>query len=51
MKKISALHKEWMKDTSYRKECDALGEEFALDSARIAASTNADLKQEHLAKK
>ena len=51
MKKISALHKEWIKDTSYRKEYDALVPKLTLDSAKISARTNADLKQELLAKK
>jgi transcriptional regulator with XRE-family HTH domain len=51
MKKISALHTEWMKDASYRKEYDALEEEFALASAMIAARSRAGLTQEQLATK
>ena len=30
MKKISTMHKNWMKDKAYRKEYDALEAEFAL---------------------
>ena len=51
MKKISALLKEWMKDASYRKEYNALEEEFALASAMIAARSRAGLTQEQLAKR
>lgn len=51
MKKISALHTEWMKDAGYRKEYDALEEEFALASAMIAARSRAGLTQEQLATK
>lgn len=49
MKKISALHKKWMKDPDYRKEYVALEEEFALASAMIAARSRAGLTQEELA--
>jgi transcriptional regulator with XRE-family HTH domain len=49
MKKISTLHSEWVKDASYRKEYDALEEEFALASAMIAARSRAGLTQEQLA--
>jgi transcriptional regulator with XRE-family HTH domain len=51
MKKISALHTEWMKDAAYRKEYDALEEEFALASAMIAARSRAGLTQKQLATK
>jgi transcriptional regulator with XRE-family HTH domain len=51
MKKISTLHTEWMRDTAYRKEYDALEEEFALASAMIAARSRAGLTQEQLATK
>jgi transcriptional regulator with XRE-family HTH domain len=51
MKKISALHTEWMKDAAYRKEYDALEEEFVLASAMIAARSRAGLTQEQLATK
>lgn len=36
MKKISDLHKKWMKSPEYRKEFDALEEEFALVAAKLA---------------
>jgi transcriptional regulator with XRE-family HTH domain len=51
MKKISTLHKEWMKDAGYSKEYDALEEEFALASAMIAARSRAGLTQVQLAVK
>lgn len=51
MKKISDLHKGWMKDAAYRKEYDALEEEFALASAMISARARAGLTQEQLAVK
>jgi transcriptional regulator with XRE-family HTH domain len=49
MTKISDLHKKWMKDPCYRKEYDALEEEFALASALIEARSRAGLTQEELA--
>jgi transcriptional regulator with XRE-family HTH domain len=49
MTKISDLHKKWMKDPLYRKEYDALEEEFALASALIEARSRAGLTQEELA--
>ncbi len=51
MKKISDLHKTWMKDPEYRKEYDALEEEFAVASAMIAARTRAGLTQDELAER
>ena len=51
MKKISSLHKNWMKEPAYRKEYTALEEEFALASAMIAARTRAGLTQEQLARR
>jgi len=47
MTKISTLHKKWMKDPDYRREYDALEEEFALISARARAG----LSQAQLAKR
>jgi transcriptional regulator with XRE-family HTH domain len=49
MKKISSLHKKWLKDPAYRKEYEALEEEFALASAMIAARARAGLTQNQLA--
>jgi transcriptional regulator with XRE-family HTH domain len=51
MRKISSIHKEWMKDPAYRKEYEALEEEFALASAMIAARSRAGLTQEQLARR
>ncbi len=51
MKKISSLHKSWMKDDVYRKEYDALEAEFALASAMISARSRAGLTQDQLAKR
>ncbi|MFN0192059.1 MAG: helix-turn-helix domain-containing protein [Aestuariivirga sp.] len=51
MKKLSAMHKSWMKDKAYRKEYEALEEEFALASAMIAARARAGLTQVQLAKR
>ena len=51
MSKIKDLHKKWMRDDDYRREYDALEEEFALASALIAARSRAGLTQEELAEK
>lgn len=47
MTKIGTLHKKWMKDPEYRKEYEALDDEFAL----IAARARAGLSQAQLAKR
>jgi ribosome-binding protein aMBF1 (putative translation factor) len=47
MTRVSTLHRKWMKDAEYRKEYDALEEEFAL----IAARARAGLSQAQLAKR
>ncbi len=51
MTKIKDLHKKWLRDDDYRREYDALEEEFALASALIAARSQAGLTQEELAEK
>jgi transcriptional regulator with XRE-family HTH domain len=51
MSKIRDLHAEWMKDPEYRKEYDALEEEFALAHAMIEARARAGLSQEELAQR
>ena len=51
MTKIKDLHKKWLRDAEYRREYDALEEEFALASALIAARSRAGLTQEELAEK
>lgn len=49
MKKISSLHRKWMKQPDYRREYEALEGEFALASAMIEARARAGLTQEELA--
>lgn len=51
MMKFSTLHKKLMKDPEYRKEYDALEEEFALVTAIIKARTAAGLTQQELARR
>ena len=51
MTKISDLHKKWMKNPAYRKEYDALEEEFALILAVAKARRRAGLSQAQLAKR
>jgi ribosome-binding protein aMBF1 (putative translation factor) len=51
MTKLTDLHKKWMKDPEYRREYEALEEEFALASAIIEARSRAGLTQEELAAK
>jgi ribosome-binding protein aMBF1 (putative translation factor) len=51
MIKIKSLHKKWMKDPEYRKEYDALEEEFALAAAVAKARMRAGLSQVQLAKR
>ena len=49
MKKMSSLHRKWMKQPEYRREYEALEGEFALASAMIEARARAGLTQEELA--
>jgi transcriptional regulator with XRE-family HTH domain len=51
MIKFDTLHKKWMKDPAYRKEYDALEEEFALIAAVAKARIRAGLTQAQLAKR
>ena len=51
MIKIRDLHKKWMKDPEYRREYDALEEEFALIAAVAKARARAGLSQAQLAKR
>jgi transcriptional regulator with XRE-family HTH domain len=51
MTKISDLHKKWMKDPEYRKEYDALEEEFALIAEVAKARLRSGLSQAELAKR
>ena len=50
MTRIRELHEKWMGDPEYRREYDALEEEFALASAMIKARKRVGLTQEELAK-
>lgn len=51
MARITEMHRKWMEDPEYRKEYEALGEEFALAAAVIEARSRAGLTQQQLAKK
>ena len=51
MTKIRDLHRKWMGDAEYRREHEALEEEFALASAMIEARKGAGLTQEELGKR
>jgi transcriptional regulator with XRE-family HTH domain len=51
MTRLSDLHKKWLKDPAYRKDYEALEEEFALASALIEARARAGLTQEELAER
>ena len=45
------LHKKWMKDSKYRREYEALEEEFSLVNALIEARARAGLTQEEVARR
>ena len=51
MTKFSTLQKKWMKDPAFRKEYDALEEEFALMAEVARARARAGLSQAELAKR
>ena len=51
MSKIRDLHKKWMKEPGYRKEYEALEEEFALMAEVAKARARAGLSQMQLAKR
>ena len=51
MTRIKDLHKKWMKDATYRKEYDALEEEFALAAEVTKARSRAGLSQAELARR
>src|SRR3954468_12060801 len=51
MTKIRDLHKSWMKDASYRKEYDALEEQFSIMAAIAKARRRAGLSQAELARR
>jgi transcriptional regulator with XRE-family HTH domain len=47
--RVDDLHKSWMKNSKYRREYDALEEEFSLVAALIEARSRAGLTQEEVA--
>jgi ribosome-binding protein aMBF1 (putative translation factor) len=49
--RVDDLHKKWMKDSNYRREYEALAEEFSLAATLIEARTRAGLTQEQVAHK
>jgi ribosome-binding protein aMBF1 (putative translation factor) len=51
MIRIKDLHKKWMKDPQYRKEYQALEEEFALAAEVARARSRAGLSQAELARR
>lgn len=51
MSRIKDLHKRWLRDDDYRREYDALEDEFTLASAMIEARQRAGLTQDQLAEK
>ena len=51
MTKMRDLHKKWMKDPEYRREYDALEEEFALILEVAKARKRAGLSQAELARR
>ena len=51
MIRIKELHKKWMKDPYYRKEYEALEEEFALAAEVAKARSRAGLSQVELARR
>jgi len=51
MTRIAELHKQWLQDAHYRKEYEALEDEFALARAIIEARSKAGLTQEELAER
>jgi ribosome-binding protein aMBF1 (putative translation factor) len=49
--RVDDLHKNWMKDSKYRREYQALAEEFSLVNALIEARARAGLTQEQVARR
>ncbi len=48
---VDDLHKKWMKNPKYRREYEALKEEFSLAAALIEARARAGLTQEQVARR
>jgi transcriptional regulator with XRE-family HTH domain len=49
--RVDDLHKHWWKDPAYRREYEALEEEFSLAAALIEARARAGLTQEEVARR
>jgi ribosome-binding protein aMBF1 (putative translation factor) len=49
--RVDDLHKEWLKRPAYKREYEALEEEFSLTAALIEARLRAGLTQEEVAKR
>lgn len=50
MKQVKDLHKKWVKDPEYKKEYEALEEEFDFTGALVQARMRANLTQAEVAK-
>ena len=48
---VDDLHEEWLRNPAYRREYEALDEEFSLTAALIAARARAGLTQEQVAQR
>lgn len=49
--RVDDLHEQWLKDADYRREYEALEEEFSLTAALIDARSRAGLTQEQVARR
>src|ERR1019366_6120331 len=49
--RVDDLHKDWMKDPKYRREYEALEEEFSLTAAMIEARSRAGMTQGQVARR
>jgi ribosome-binding protein aMBF1 (putative translation factor) len=49
--RVDDLHDDWMKDPKYRREYQAIEEEFSLTAAMIEARSRAGMTQEQVARR
>jgi ribosome-binding protein aMBF1 (putative translation factor) len=49
--RVDDLHKDWMKDPKYRREYQAIEEEFSLTAAMIEARSRAGMTQDQVARR
>ena len=49
--RVDDLHNQWMKDPDYRREYEALDEEFSLTAAMIEARSRAGMTQAQVARR